>query len=73
MQPTNNGSHPDTQDLVLPLAAAAAAPSITELDFQNCHHLPGDREVCLPEPASKHYLERQQERESNARSYPHGD
>ncbi len=69
MQPTNNGSHPDSQDLVLPLAAAAA-PSITELDFQNCHHLPGDREVCLPGPASKHYLERQQERESNARSYP---
>ncbi len=69
MQPTNNGSPPDAQDLVLPLASPAS-PSITESDFQNCQCLPGTREVALPGPASKHYLERQQERESNARSYP---
>ena len=67
MQPTNN-ARPDPQNLLLPLASLAL-PSITESD-QSSHHLPGTREVILPGPASKHYLERQQERESNARSYP---
>ncbi len=68
VQPTNNGSHSDACDLGLPLASPSS--SIAESDFQNFHPLPGTREVALPGPRSKHYLERQQERESNARSYP---
>jgi len=69
MQPIHRGSHPEHQDVVLPLPCPASA-SITETDSQNCYYPPGTQEVDLPGPVSKHYLERQQERESNARSYP---
>lgn len=62
MQATYNDFNSDRGDLALP------SLDVTESSFQNSYGLPGTRPV--PGPASKHYLERQQERESNARSYP---
>lgn len=38
--------------------------------FQHSHELPLGKELFLPGPTSNYYLERQQARESNARTYP---
>lgn len=38
--------------------------------FQQSHDLPLGKELFLPGPTSNYYLERQQARESNARTYP---
>jgi diaminobutyrate-2-oxoglutarate transaminase len=68
MQPIRDISLSNAQDLVLSLSASS--PNTSERDFHNGHAAPGERDITLPGPLSKRYLERQQQRESNARSYP---
>lgn len=67
MQPTHNGSNSDSQDLLSP-RKSASLPNFTRSEIQS--DPTDDQGVSLPGPASKSYLERQEQRESNARSYP---
>lgn len=60
MKPTHQGSPPDCQDLLSPIISQSQ--STTAADVQKERNLPGS--------TSKQYLEHQQQRESNARSYP---
>ncbi|MEP0920023.1 aspartate aminotransferase family protein [Leptolyngbya sp. DQ-M1] len=68
MQPIRDVSLSNAQDLMVSLSSSA--PSILESGFQDGHAAPGAQNITLPGPLSKRYLDRQQQRESNARSYP---
>jgi len=62
MQLNHNGVHSEGHSFVLP--QICPSQSSVESDF------PSNRVRSVPGAASSHYLERQQARESNARSYP---
>ncbi|MEA5506899.1 aminotransferase class III-fold pyridoxal phosphate-dependent enzyme [Halotia wernerae UHCC 0503] len=62
MQLNHNGVHSEGHSFVLP--QICPVQSSVESDFS------GSRVISVPGPESNRYLERQQARESNARSYP---
>ncbi len=68
MQPIQDISLASPQDRVL-LCSPLSSTSV-ESDWHTGKTNPGTQDITLPGPISKHYLERQQHRESNARSYP---
>lgn len=68
MQPIRNVSLSNTPDFVL--SRSSSSSSLLESDLHNEYSAPEEQPITLPGPISKQYLERQQQRESNARSYP---
>jgi diaminobutyrate-2-oxoglutarate transaminase len=62
MQLNHNGVHSEGHSFVL----SQRCPSQDSVESDS----PGNRMLSVPGPASSYYLERQQARESNARSYP---